>query len=240
MSRAQVEQAIPLNPVGDAEAEKIEQRGHQIDGSNLRRDPAAFELFMWSLEDERHGNRCVVDEETVGDLFVLSQAFPVISDKSNNSVFRKLVGVDPIQQLAHQAIQKRHLTVIEAPGNTFVSTPVGLRRIEGRMGVVEMDPGEEPILFDRLHPVDGFRHHFIAPALHAVQADVIDLRKNQTHRGSGRIPDPIPSGNREQRPPRKHPSSNLPLSESRPTLFDRAPDSIRRCPARRGTWVRSR
>ena len=103
-----------------------------------RRD--ALELGERRDEDQRDVDGCLVDEEAVGRLLVLAQAFAVVAGEDQEGVLDEAVGFEELPEPAELGIGEGDLAEI---GMVGVCLSKGGGRLVGRMRVVEMDPGEE-------------------------------------------------------------------------------------------------
>ena len=175
-SVGQRDQTRALYVLGSRHADEFEHGRHEVDPADLRRDPQpASDLTVRRSEQEGHLHRGVVDEEPVGSLPVPSQTLAVVADQDEQGVLSKLVLVQPVQQLPDQGIGEQHFCVVRSVRITADPGRPGLRRLVGPMRVVEMDPGEEAFVLHFVHPGERRVEDLVSGALHAVEADALEL-----------------------------------------------------------------
>ena len=95
--------------------------------------------------------------------------------RTSTRVLREFVFVQPVEQLPDQGIGEQHLRVVGGLGVAADPRRPRLRRLVGPVRVVEVDPGKEPFLLHPVHPVERRREDLVAGALHAVEADPLEL-----------------------------------------------------------------
>ena len=160
-------QAAPVeaHAVGRRQAQKVEDGRREVDPachhgkSRSGRDTPA-------PEQQGHAQRALVDEEAMCALLVLPQALAVIRGHDEKSVLAQAEPSEGLVEAAHQAVGPRHLAVV---GPTRVLRGIGLGGIVGIVGIVEVQPEEEPARRPRLEPGDRLRQGLVPPFLDAVQ-----------------------------------------------------------------------
>ena len=169
-------EARPLHVAGDRHAHHVEDGRHQVDPAHLGGDPqSAADLAVWRPEQEGHLHRGVVDEKAVRPLAVPAEALPVVPDQDEQRVVRERVLVQPVEQPPDQGIGEQHLRVIGGFGVAADPGRPRFRRLVGPVRVIEVDPGEEPFLLHPVHPVERRLEDLVPGALHAVEADPLEL-----------------------------------------------------------------
>ena len=82
--------------------------------------------------------------------------------------------LEPRDEPAHHLVGVGHLAEVRL---ARVAREEGLRRLVGRVGVVEVDPGEELLRLHALEPREREVHHLVALLLHGAEVDDLVLRE---------------------------------------------------------------
>ena len=93
---------------------------------------------------------------------VLSQALAVVGRDDHQRAAPQPLALEEVEQAAELRVRIRHFSVV---GPAPVSLPIGLRRLVGRVGIVEVDPGKEGLRPLLLQPRKRARNHRFGPPL---------------------------------------------------------------------------
>jgi hypothetical protein len=165
------DEASPLDLGGDGDPGHLAHRGHDVDQTDrLRRDPAS-EFRKWRGDDQRDMESRLVDEETVRRLLVLAQAFAVVGREDEEEVVAESVAVEEIPEPGELGIRIRDFAEI---GILSVLALERLGRGVGRVGVVEVDPGEEFAVLLFVDPAQGLVDDFVRRPLDLAERDLLE------------------------------------------------------------------
>ncbi len=177
MSADYIDEAGPLHSRRNGCADEIEQGRHDIDHAYLRRHPAAFECAIGRPQDERDVRRGIVDEKSVAGFLVLAEAFPMIGEEGDDRAVGQLLLVEPAHDAADQAVDPGDFAVVSSPANSRVAAQIRFRRVVRRVRIVQVDPAEEPLIANALHPRQRLPQDLVAAPLHRIEADLLVFRE---------------------------------------------------------------
>ena len=136
--------------------------------------PAAAPVAPGGAHDERDVLGGVVDEEGVRVLPVLPEALPVVGEEHEDRAVPDARALEPRDEAPHHLVGVGHLAEVPlAP----VAREERLRRLVGRVGVVEVDPGEELLRLHALQPLEREVHHLVALLLDGAEVHDLVLRE---------------------------------------------------------------
>ena len=103
------------------------------------------------------------------------QAFPVVGRDDDDGLVQDPLFPEAFQDLPDEGIHVSDLAVVQPPRPPGILALVGLGRLVRGVGVVEMDPAEEPTVPVRFEPIEkGFGD--LAPfTLDGIEADLLVL-----------------------------------------------------------------
>ena len=165
------EQIAPVDLRSGRQPDAGKQGRHHVgQGCSFRADLASV-LASRQTHDQRHAQRRLVKQHTVGLLAVFSQAFAVVRSQHDHRRLGHTETLEPRHQPSDLRIDEGHLAVVRPPR---VPRPKIFGRLVGRMGIKEVQPQKErsggplpPILQPAkgpTHPLVGRRsgvHHLV-------------------------------------------------------------------------------
>jgi hypothetical protein len=122
---------------------------HAGGDGDARRHPGAG-------QEKRDVQRRLVEEHGVGDLAVLAERLPVIGQHGHHRIRLVPRGPQPLEHPAELRVRVGDLTVVRPPREL---RPIGLGRVVGSMGIVEVHPDEERRVRGRRQPAEGRVDH---------------------------------------------------------------------------------
>ena len=123
---------------------------------------------------ERHVLGGVVDEEGVRVLAVLAEALAVVGEEDEDRAVPDPRALQPRDEAPHDLVGVGDLAEVRL---ARVAREERLRRLVGRVGVVEVDPGEELLRLHALEPREGEVHHLVALLLDGAEVHDLVLRE---------------------------------------------------------------
>ena len=156
--------------------EEREDGRKEVDHAHLRLDAHGAQLAEGSGHHERQAQSVVVHEVSVGPFAVAAQGLSVIAQDDDDRLLVQPIGVEPGNETSHLRVDKGDLAVIET-GRTSpaVLRQEGLRRLVGRVRVVEVDPDKEGILLLSLEPGQSGVHDLVGWPLDAGEVEMLVL-----------------------------------------------------------------
>ena len=118
------------------------------------------------MNDERHVQRGIVDEEAVGFLAVLSQALAMIAAENDHSVFIQAFGFQETNEPSYLRICEGDFTVV---GTVLVFGRIRGRGMIGIVRIVQVHPEKKLLLIILAEPVQRHIGHHVAGTLHFFQ-----------------------------------------------------------------------
>ena len=113
-------------------------------------------------------DRFLVDEEAVGALLVLPQAFAVVGRQDDEEIVAEPVPVDVVGEPGDLAVREGDLAEV---GILAVLALKRLRRRVGGVRIVEVDPGEELAVLLLLEPAQGLVDDLVGGPLDLAERD---------------------------------------------------------------------
>ena len=170
------QQRSAVDAGGRVDPREREDGGVHVHRAHLPLDAHAAQFREGCRHDERHVHRVVVDEVAVRPFAVPAEALSVVADHHDGRLTVETVRLQPRQQPPHLLIGEGDLAVVEAGHAARAELRAeGLRRLVGRVRVVEVDPGEERLLRAALEPGQRSVDHLVGGPLHAAEVEVLVL-----------------------------------------------------------------
>ena len=165
-----------MHPRGDVDTEKLEERGQEIHGADLRVDPDPAQRRERCRQEEGDAKGVVVHEIAVARLAVAAQGLAVVAHHDDDGPVLDPLRPQPRKAAPHLLVGEGDLSVVEAAqAAPLVLRAEGLRGLVGSVRVVQMDPREErPLLVD-VEPREGGVHDLVGRSLHGPQVQVLVL-----------------------------------------------------------------
>jgi hypothetical protein len=138
---------------------QVEDRRHQVDVLHQVRDPASRAGVALLLDDERHVDRLVVDEQAVLLLAMIAESFAVIRHQHDRRTVVELMRLQVLHQAADDFVAVRDLAVVGRVRREACRRCVRLVRL------VEMEKQKRARRADGVEPVFGDFFGFAAVAL---------------------------------------------------------------------------
>ena len=159
------EQVVTLHLSGNIDFQFLQHGRHQVGKIHqVRHEPGR--PCARQMNDERHVQRGVVDEEAMGFFSVLAQALAVIAAENDHGVLIQAFGFEEMNQASHLRIGESDFSVV---GTVLVFGRIRGRGMIGIVRIVQVHPEKEFLLIVLAEPVQGHVGHQVAGTLHFFQ-----------------------------------------------------------------------
>ena len=161
---------VAVDPGLRRQADEVEHRRHHVDAGGLQR--AASGDAPGGPDHERDVGGGVVDEVGVTRLAVVAQALAVVGGEDDERALEQPLLAKPRREPPDHLVGVGDLGQVRL---ARIARGEGLGRVVGRVRVVEVDPGEEAPLADRLEPGERVVHDLVAGLLDRAERDHLVL-----------------------------------------------------------------